>query len=122
MQLVNHPQHARREPCFLLSLLSPEYFLPSPFFFHFPKLFGRVLQTEMRIGVHRHANLTVPHQILERLRVHAGLRHVAAISVSAMAAAEVMATGTAGATKTKKDNKERTGDEEERFPIAVFLP
>ena len=83
MQLLNHPQHSRREPCFLLSLLPPEYFLPRPFFLHFSKLFGRVLQSEMRISVHRHANLTVPHQILERLRVHAGLRHVAAISVAA---------------------------------------
>ena len=105
----------------MLSLLPPEYFLPRPFFLHFPKLFGRVLQSEMRIGVHRHANLTVPHQILERLRVHAGLSHVAAISVAAMAAAEVMATGTAGATKTKKDNKERTGDEERKIPHRRFF-
>ena len=36
-------------------------------------------------------------------------------------AAEAMATGTAGATKTKKDNKERTGDEERKIPHRRFF-
>lgn len=37
----------------------------------------------MRVGVQRHPDIAVPHKVLERLWVHARLRHVAAVGVSA---------------------------------------
>ncbi len=37
----------------------------------------------MRVGIERHANLAVPHEVLERLGVHARPRHVAAVGVTA---------------------------------------
>lgn len=37
----------------------------------------------MRVGIQRDSDIAMPHQVLERLGVHAGLRHVAAAGVGA---------------------------------------
>ncbi len=43
----------------------------------------RVLNPEMSVRVQRNPDVAVPHKILQRFRVHAGLCHVAAIGVTA---------------------------------------
>ena len=37
----------------------------------------------MPVGIQRYSNIAMPHQVLERLGVHARFRHVAAVSVAA---------------------------------------
>ncbi len=37
----------------------------------------------MRVGIQSDADIAVPHQLLERLGIHTGLRHVAAAGMAA---------------------------------------
>lgn len=42
-----------------------------------------ILKAQMRIGVKRNPYIAMPHKVLQRLRVHSGFRHIAAIRVAA---------------------------------------
>lgn len=42
-----------------------------------------ILKAQMRIGVKRNPYITMSHKVLQRLRVHSGFRHIAAIRMPA---------------------------------------
>ena len=56
------------------------YNSPNYISFH---LFLNVFKAYMRISVQRHANIRVPHNLLQRLRVHARLCHIGAKCMTA---------------------------------------
>ena len=43
----------------------------------------RIFQTKMRVGIHRHADVRVPHKVLKSLWVHSGSCHIAAVGMPA---------------------------------------
>ena len=47
-------------------------------FFHPFQFIRCILQAKVGVGVQRHTDITMPHQVLECLGIHAGFRHVAA--------------------------------------------
>lgn len=48
---------------------------------HPVQLFAGVIEAQVGVRVHRHTYIRMPHQVLQRLRVHALARHVGAIGV-----------------------------------------
>ena len=51
-------------------------------FLHAAKFLGGVLQPQVSISVERNADVAVTHQVLQRLRIHARLGLIAAVSVA----------------------------------------
>ena len=47
------------------------------------KFLGGVFQTQVNVSVERDADFAVPHQVLERFRVHPGLGLIAAVGMAA---------------------------------------
>ena len=67
-------------------LFTRQFFLLFPGVFqllHPSNFLKCVLQAQMRVRVHRHADVAVTHKVLERLRVHACPRLNAAVSMAA---------------------------------------
>ena len=50
---------------------------------HLIQFLGGVVEAKVRVGVQRHPDVTVPHQILQRLGIHTGFCHIAAVGVTA---------------------------------------
>lgn len=46
-------------------------------------LFLRIIQAEMGVGIHRHADVRVPHEVLKSLWVHSGSCHIDAVGMPA---------------------------------------
>ncbi len=67
-------------------LLTRQFFLLFPGVFQFlhpPHFLKSVLQSQVRVRVHRHPDVAMTHQVLQRLRVHACPSLNAAVSVAA---------------------------------------
>jgi len=47
------------------------------------QLIRGILQPKIRVSVQRNPDITIPHQVLERLGIHARFRHVAAVGMAA---------------------------------------
>ena len=52
-------------------------------FFHSLKFRLSVLKSEMCVSIQSNTDVAVSHKVLQRFRVHAGFRHIAAIGVAA---------------------------------------
>ena len=52
-------------------------------FFHTVKLLSGVFQPQVGVGVERDADVGMPHEVLERLWIHARLSLIAAVGVAA---------------------------------------
>ena len=66
--------------------LSVQLFLLLPGILHIlhpAHLLHRILQSKVRVRIHRHADVAVAHQVLQSLRVHTSLRLQAAVGVAA---------------------------------------
>ena len=50
---------------------------------HSFQLFLCIIKPDMRVNIHRNADIRMPHQVLQRLRIHPGLRHIGTVSMSA---------------------------------------
>lgn len=48
-----------------------------------PQFIFRILQSQMRVGIHRYADVRMAHQVLQRLRIHPRSCHVRAVGVAA---------------------------------------
>lgn len=95
--IIKTPCRSRASFYFLFSLHHPEHLLGHGLFVRgllhlgsrsvqFLKPYHLVLgifQSQMCVYVHRHADIRMPHQVLQGLWVHPGFRHVAAVGVTA---------------------------------------
>ena len=52
-------------------------------FLHSPQFVLCVLKSEMCVSIQSNTDVAVSHKVLQRFRVHAGFRHIAAIGVAA---------------------------------------
>ena len=48
-----------------------------------PQFIFRILKSQMRVGIHRYADVRMTHQVLQRLRIHPSPCHVRAVGVAA---------------------------------------
>ena len=47
-----------------------------------PQFIFRIIQSQMRVGIHRYADVRMAHQVLQRLRIHPRPCHVRAVGVA----------------------------------------
>ena len=74
------PEHLLRNPNLVCFSLQRSLFLPSALKLLQPvRLRHCVVQPQMRVGVHRHTDVAVTHQVLQGLRIHTRLRLVTAV-------------------------------------------
>ena len=78
-----YPEHPLCQSCLPMGTVASLDFLPCPLFLHLLDFIHGILQSEMCVGVKRHADFAVPHEVLERFGVHARPCHVAAVGVAA---------------------------------------
>ena len=77
----DHPEHLLRDGLLFLVLFQ---FLSGVLqILHPPQFIRGILQPKVRVSVQCHPDIAMPHQVLERLGVHARLRHVAAVGMAA---------------------------------------
>lgn len=81
LSILNCPEHFLRHRILSFDLFQ---FLSGIRQFLHPLQFVRsILQAKMRVGIQRYTDIRMPHQVLKRLWIHAGLCHVAAVDMAA---------------------------------------
>ena len=50
---------------------------------HPPQLIRGILQAKMHVGIQHDSDIAIPHQVLERSRIHARISHIATVGMAA---------------------------------------
>lgn len=74
LSILNRPEHFLRYRIFSLDLFQ---------FLHTLQLIRSILQAKMRVGIQRYTDIRMPHKVLERLWIHAGLLHITTVGMTA---------------------------------------